>query len=91
MNVGVYGYLQFNSVLVALEENGNLPTVLKEMGIENFTANEGNVYKQYSISAGEASNILHDLQQFFAKAQVAYPTACLELVDDPSIHCARNV
>ena len=51
MKVPIYGYFQFKSVQMALENREDLATVLGEMGIHKEINNRIRSYKKYSISA----------------------------------------
>lgn len=88
MEVPIYGYFQFKSVLMALEEREELAEVFKEMGINRLLNDKVYPYKKYSFSVETAQMVLDDLQQFLDDVGVEHPMVTLELVDDPSTHCA---
>lgn len=88
MEVAIYGYFQFKSVQMALENRENLETVLEEMGIHKKISNVRPIYKQYSVSADTAKEALRDIQHLLDRLGVAQPPVDVQLVDDPSIQCA---
>ncbi len=89
MNVAVYGYFQFKSVRMALENRENLETVFKEMGIHKKISNRCPFYKKYSISAYTSKEVLRDIRHFLDSLGVEQPLVDVKLVDDPSIQCAN--
>lgn len=88
MEVPIYGYFQFKSVLMALEEGEGLPEAFKEIGIGGTLDYKVYPYKKYSISAETAQTVLDDLQQFLDDLGLEHPKVSLELIDDPSTHYA---
>lgn len=88
MEVPIYGYFQFKSVLMALEEKEGLAEVLKEIGIGRALDDKAYPYKKYSISTEIAQTVLDDLQQFLDEMGIEHPEVNLELIDDPSVHYA---
>ena len=89
MKVAVYGYFQFKSVQMALENRENLETVFEEMGIHKKISNRCPFYKKYSISAYTSKEALRDIQHFLDSLGVEQPLVDVKLVDDPSIQCAN--
>ena len=101
MNVAVYGYFQFESVRMALEEKETLADVLEEMGIHKKTeihskteihpADTAPVFfdKEYTISAQTAQEVLCDVRQFLNGMGIEQPEAEVKLVDDPMVQCAQ--
>lgn len=89
MQVPIYGYFQFMSVQMALEDESELATVFKEMGIHKEINNSLFPYKEYFISAETAKEVLNDLQHLLDNLGIEYPVVDIELVDDPSTQCAR--
>lgn len=89
MKVAVYGYFQFKSVQMALENRENLETVFEEMGIHKKISNRRPFYKKYSISAYTSKEALRDIQHFLDSLGVEQPLVDVKLVDDPSIQCAN--
>lgn len=87
MEVPIYGYFQFKSVQMALEDSSELATVFKEMGIHKEINNSKYAYKEYFISAETAKEVLHDLQHFLNHLGIEQPVVDIELVDDPSTQC----
>ena len=97
MSVPVYGYLQFKSVLIALDEMPDLSDWLEKAGIKGFTQPKNGAFQQpgtpdpYPVEAASAPKVLADLMAFLEAAHVAHPEVCVELVDDPSQHFCRPV
>lgn len=89
MEVPIYGYFQFKSVQMALEKREELETVLEEMGIRKKICDRHISYKKYSISAYTAKEVLCDIRHMLDILGIEQPLADVELVDDPSVHCAR--
>lgn len=89
MKVTIYGYFQFKSVQMALENRENLETVLQEMGIHKEISNRRPTCKKYSISADTAKEALHDIRRLLDRLDVEQPSVDVELVDNPSIQCAN--
>lgn len=89
MKVEIYGYFQFKSVQMALENRENLETVLEEMGIHKEISNRCLPYKKYSISAYTAKEALHDIRHLLDSLGIEQPLVDFELVDDPSVQCAN--
>lgn len=87
MEVLIYGYFQFKSVLMALENREELAEVFKEIGIDRILDYKMHPYKKYTISIETAQTVIDDLQQFLDDLGLDHPKVNLELVDDPSIHC----
>lgn len=87
MDVAVYGYLQFSSVLMALENRAELPEILKKMGTHKEINLAAVPYKKYSVSAETAKEVLNDLRHFLDVLGVDQPAADVELVDDPTTQC----
>lgn len=88
MEVPIYGYFQFKSVLMALEDREGLADVLKEMGIEASLYGNVSPCRRYSISVETAQDVLDFLQQFLDDIGIGHPNVDLELVDEPSVQCA---
>lgn len=91
MEVPIYGYFQFKSVQMALESREDLSTVLGEMGIHKEINDRLPSHKEYSISAQTAKEALHDIRQLLDSLGIEQPMTDIELVDDPSIHCAKYI
>lgn len=89
MEVPIYGYFQFKSVQMALEDESELTNVLNEMGIYKKINNGIFSYKEYVISAETAKEVLNDLQYLLHHLGIEQPVVNIELVDDPSIHCVQ--
>lgn len=86
--VPIYGYFQFKSVLMALENREDLVNVLMEMGIHKNIDNQSLAYKKYPISADTAKEALHDIRHLLDRLGIEQPLVDVELVDDPSIQRA---
>ena len=86
MKVPIYGYFQFKSVQMALENREDLSAVLGEMGVHTKINNRLLFRKKYSISAQTASEALHDIWHFLDDLGIEHPKVDVELVDDPSNH-----
>ena len=86
--VPIYGYLQFKSVQMALENREDLETVLMEMGIHTKIGAHSPAGKKYSISADTAREALHDIRCLLDGLGIEQPLVDVQLVDDPSIQCA---
>ncbi|MDE6606867.1 MAG: hypothetical protein K2K54_03815 [Lachnospiraceae bacterium] len=67
MEVLIYGYFQFKSVLMSLENREELAEVFKEIGIDRILDYKVYPYKKYSISIETAQTVIDDLQQFLIK------------------------
>lgn len=91
MEVPIYGYFQFRSVQMALENREDLETVLEEMGIRKKLNKRYPACKPYAISAYTAEEALHDIRQLLNDLGVEAPPAELQLVDNPSVQCADYI
>ena len=85
MQVPIYGYLQFKSVQMALENKEDLSNVLMEMGIHKEIGSQSLAYKKYPISADTAKEALNDIRNLIDRLGIEQPLVNLEFVDDPSI------
>ena len=86
MDTAVYGYLQFRSVLMALESRVELPHVLKEMGIHTELKPAARAYKEYPVTAETAKVVLADLRGLLDRLGIDQPETDIELSDDPMEH-----
>lgn len=91
MQVPIYGYFQFKSVLMALENREDLETVLMDMGIHKKIGKQDLANKNYSISADTAKLVLYDIRHLLDGLGIAQPLTDVQLVDDPFIQCANPV
>ncbi len=89
MEVPVYGYLQFQSVRLALEKRERLEDTLREMGIRIRLAGCPVPRRDYAISAAAAKEVLKDARRLLDRLGVGQPAAEVMLVDDPSVHCVK--
>ena len=85
MQVPIYGYLQFKSVQMAIENKEDLSSVLMEMGIRKEIGSQNLAYKKYPISADTAKEALNDIRNLLDRLGIEQPLVNLEFVDDPSI------
>ena len=85
MQVPIYGYLQFKSVQMAIENKEDLGSVLMEMGIHKEIGSQTPTYKKYPISADTAKEALNDIRNLLDMLGIEQPLVNLEFVDDPSI------
>ncbi len=91
MRVDIYGYLQFKTVLLALENTEDLSTTLKKMGIQKSLEKKDKLCTKYSITAQTAYPVLDNLQLMLDGSGIEHPDVQLELVDDPFIHGSRKI
>jgi uncharacterized protein YfkK (UPF0435 family) len=90
MQVPIYGYFQFKSVQMALENRENLQAVLAEMGMRREIGNQSLIHKKYQISADTAKEALHDIRCLLYDLGIEQPSVEVKLVDDPSVQCANS-
>lgn len=91
MEVSVYGYLQFKSVLIAMEDEGDLEAWFAAVGIDGFTCPKDYKSGKYPVTAESTVKYLNDLQGFFKSAGFKMPTVGIELTDDPASHFSRKM
>lgn len=91
MEVSVYGYLQFKSVLIAMEDDGDWESWFVAVGIDGFACPKDYKSDRYPVTADSAVKYLNDLQGFFKSAGFKVPTVGIELVDDPMTQCSRKL
>ena len=91
MEVSVYGYLQFKSVLIAMEDDGDLESWFSAVDISDFTCPKNYKSGKYPTEAASAAKYLNDLQGFFKSSGFKVPAVGVELVDDPMTQCSRKV
>ena len=91
MEVSVYGYLQFKSVLIAMEDDGDLEAGFASVDIDGFTCPKDYKSGKYPVTADSAVKYLNDLQEFFKSAEFKMPAVGVELVDDPMTQCSRKL
>lgn len=87
--VPIYGYFQFKSVQMALEDGIEMATVFKEMGIHKEINNSTFSYKEYFISSETAKEVLNNLRHLLSSMGIEQPVVEIELVDDPTIQCVK--
>ena len=88
MTVMVYGYLQLNSVLMALRGNKSLAEVLGEIGISISDSKELTGCA-LPISSENAAAFLSSARANMISLGVDVPEIRLELQDNPEVQCAR--
>jgi len=91
MNAAVYGYFQFKSVLIAIDEPDDLTQWFTKVGIDGFILPKSCQSKKYPVKADSAADYLNDMQSFFRAAGLELPIVGLELTDDPMTHCSRKM
>lgn len=91
VSVPVYGYLQFKGVLMALEESESLMDWLDSVGIECSAKGFWLKEVRYPVNAESASLYLEDIQNNLRSLGIKIPSARVELIDDPTTHCAQKV
>ena len=91
MDVSVYGYLQFKSVLIAMEDEGDLESWFAAVGINGFTCPKDYKSSKYPVTADSAVKYLNDLQNFFKKAEFKVPNVGLTLTDNPMTHFSQKM
>ena len=91
MEVSVYGYLQFKSVLIAMEDDGDLEAWFSAVGINGFTCPKDYKSGKYPVTAESAVKYLNDLQEFFKSAEFKMPTVGIELTDNPMTHFSQKM
>lgn len=91
MTVPVYGYFQFKSVLIAMEDAGDLLQWFAEAGIEEFSSPDICPSERYPAESSSASKYLDDMQKYLKKSGVKMPYAEIELIDDPMTHCSKRM
>lgn len=68
-----------------------LAAILGEMVIHAEIHGDILPFKEYSVSAQTAEEVLRDAQQLLDNLGIEQPVADVALVDDPSVQCARYV
>jgi len=91
MSVPVYGYLQFKGVLLAMEGNESLTEWLDSVGIRYAGKSLESKSAVYPINSESAALYLMDLQNNLKRLGVSIPSAGVQLIDDPTTHCAQKV
>ena len=91
MEVPVYGYLQFKSVLIAMDDDGDLESWFAAMGIDGFKCPNDYKSDKYPIGAKSAIDYLKNLQSFFKSSGLKVPTVGIELTDSPMTHFSQKM
>ena len=91
MEVPVYGYLQFKSVLIAMDDDGDLESWFAAMGIDGFKCPNDYKSDKYPIGAKSAIDNLNNLQSFFKSSGLKVPTVGIELTDSPMTHFSQKM
>lgn len=90
VSVPVYGYLQFKGVLLAMDEDESLKEWLDGVGI-NTGSSDHIARTYYPLQAESAIHYLEDLQNNLKGLGLKIPSAEVELIDNPSTHCAQKL
>ena len=86
MQVMIYGYFQFRSVLEALEKQRSFEDIASELG---FKIHPSDILKcNAGLSSANAEKFLHTALENMKNIGMKIPQVRLELVDDPGIQCA---
>ena len=91
ISVPVYGYLQFKSILIAMEEAEDLPSWFDKTGIDGFSEPECTKFERYPLKADSSAKYLNDIQSYLMKTGIGIPTAEIELTESPSTHCSQKI
>lgn len=91
MSVPIYGYFQFKSVIIAIEESKDLSSWFDEIEINGFVASNSCKLEKYPIVAESSTKYLNDLQNLLKVAGLKCPTVDIELTNDPMTHCSQKV
>lgn len=91
MTVPIYGYFQFKSVLIAMEDAEDLQQWFAETEIEGLFRPDSCVTAKYPIESNSASKYLDDMQRYLKKSGVKTPFAEIELTDNPMTHCSKRL
>lgn len=91
MNAAVYGYFQFKSVLIAMDDADDLTQWFANVGIDGFSMPSSCKSKKYPVEAEAAADVLNDLQLFFKASGLEQPTVGLDLTNDPMTHRSQKI
>ena len=87
MSVMVYGYLQLNSVLMALKKDKPFSEILADLGL---TLGSGETSRcELPIAAENAEAFLNSARENLIRLGIEVPEIKLQLLDDPMVQCAR--
>lgn len=86
-----YGWFQFSSVKHSLEEDKDLETVLKEMGIKNFKLNEEKKLEYPEINEEVSTKIINDAVDNFREWGLKYKNPVQHFKKDPNLNSSRPV
>ena len=87
MSVMVYGYLQLNSVLMALKKDKPFEEILKELGLELGSGETSRC--ELPIASENAEAFLNSARENLIRLGIEVPEIRLQLLDDPMVQCAR--
>ncbi|MBR5425912.1 MAG: hypothetical protein IK106_05265 [Clostridiales bacterium] len=88
MSVMVYGYLQLNSVLMALKKDKPFGEILAELGLS--VSDEAELSRcGLDVVSENAAAFLNSARENLIRLGVDVPEIRLQLLDDPMVQCAR--
>ena len=87
MSVMVYGYLQLNSVLLALKNDKPFGEILAELGLTLKSCETSRC--ELPIASENAEAFLASARENLIRLGVDVPEIRIQLLDDPMIQCAR--
>ena len=88
MSVMVYGYLQLNSVLMALKKDKPFGEILAELGLS--VSDEAELSRcELDVVSENAEAFLNSARENLIRLGVDVPEIRLQLLDDPMVQCAR--
>lgn len=87
MSVMVYGYLQLNSVLLALKKDKPFGEILAELGLTPGSSET--VRCELPITSENAEAFLNSARENLIRLGIDVPEIRIQLLDDPMIQCAR--
>lgn len=89
MQVMIYGYFQFRSVLEALNKQRNFKDIALELGYQIHSANI--VKCEEAISSESAEKFLNTALENMKNMGMDIPSVSLKLMDDPTIQCVKAI
>ena len=89
MQVMIYGYFQFQSVLEALNKQRNFKDIALELGYQIHSANI--VKCEEAISPESAEKFLNAALENMKNMGMDIPSVSLKLMDDPTIQCVKAI
>ncbi|SDA57972.1 hypothetical protein SAMN02910275_01365 [Butyrivibrio sp. INlla18] len=89
MQVMIYGYFQFRSVLEALNKQRNFKDIASELGYQIHSANI--VKCEGALSSENAEKFLNVALENMKNMEMDIPSVSLKLMDDPTIQCVQAI